>query len=126
MNVQLFPNGWNAPRSIPARASAEFTFTAAGGDALHVRVAARPVSTSVLTISVRAEGGQLVELSDVPVKVFDGTDTKNPAGTAFVEDEGHGVHRIFIKLNRTGQQWTFMADNTRRSRHADLGGRGRK
>ncbi|NKY25869.1 hypothetical protein [Nocardia gamkensis] len=112
MGVELFPYGWNAPRSIPARDSAEFAFTTAGRDTLHVRVAARPVGLSALTMSVRAEDGRLVELSGVPIEVFDGADRKNPAGTAFVEDEGHGVHRIFIELNRIGQQWTIIADNT--------------
>ncbi|MEV6252763.1 hypothetical protein AB0L97_05830 [Nocardia sp. NPDC051911] len=112
MAVELFPYGWNAPRSIPARDSAEFAFTTVGRDTFHVRVAVRPVSLSALTMSVRAEGGRSVELSGAPVEVFDSTDTKDPAGTVFVEDEGHGVHRIFIELNCSGQQWTFTADNT--------------
>ncbi|BDU00450.1 MULTISPECIES: hypothetical protein [Nocardia] len=112
MAVELFPEGWNAPWSIPARGTAEFAFTARGCDTLHVRVAVRPAGSSALTMSVRADGGRLVELSDAPVELFDGADTKNPAGTAFVEDESHGVHRIFIELNRAGRQWIFSVDNT--------------
>lgn len=112
----LFPDDWqSSPKELPAGDSVSVVFPArAPMGVIHIRIGVRDVDPELMTLSLQAGVGALFELSaGATVDVLDeNEDPDQPAGTASVVDEGHGVYHIEIIFNVQDQQWTLFVENS--------------